>query len=227
MPVVNVSDRPIDGTAAADHDISHTLLTRVAAGELDAALRIWSPVPALATSRLAERRPGAAAARTAAAAAGFPSVRRLSGGHAVVLGPGSLCVGYAEPAARFAGTTERYERLGGAITAALHELGIDAQPGDVADEWCPGTWSIHAGGVKLAGLAQRAIKDAAWIEAVVERAPDPAARALLAEVYAALELPLDPATLGSVAELTGAEVPARDLAERLANRCLSAFGLSR
>jgi octanoyl-[GcvH]:protein N-octanoyltransferase len=191
------------------------LLERVARGELDSALRIWAPVPALALSRLDELRPGAAAARELAASAGIDTVTRMSGGHAVVLGRGSFCVGLVERADTFEGTQARYERLVAALLEAFAELGIAAERGELDGEWCPGAWSIRSGGVKLAGLAQRAIKGAAWADAVVDLAPDPDARAIVAAVYETLELPLDLSTVGSLSEVAGRPVRFEELAEML------------
>lgn len=199
----------------ADRSISQDLIDRVARGELDGAIRIWRPVPALALSRLDQLRPGADAARVAAEAAGFGAVRRVSGGHAVVLGPGSFCVGFAERSLTFEGTDLRYERLSAALIASLGTLGIAAERRELDGEWCPGSWSISSSGIKLAGLAQRSIKGAAWVDAVVDLAPDTPSRELLGKVYAALELPLDPRTLGSVSELVGREVAFDELAQPL------------
>lgn len=173
------------------------------------------PVPALALSRLDELRPGAATAREAAARAGVDTVQRVSGGHAVVLASGSFCVGFAEPAVTFEGTSERYERLTAALSGAFAAVGVESERGELDGEWCPGSWSIRSGGVKLAGLAQRAIKGAAWADAVVDLAPDANGRALVAAVYAALELPLEPSTLGSLSELAGRTVGFGELAEPL------------
>ena len=200
---IHVSPTPAVATAAADQALSRSLLDRVAHEELDGALRIWKPVPVLALSRLDELRDGAAVARELASAAGFEAITRISGGHAVVLGNGSLCVGIAEAAATFERTRDRYERLTAAVIDALQAVGIDAEQGELEGEWCPGAWSVRSGGVKLAGLAQRAIKGGGWAEAVIELAPDPTARDLLGQVYEALELPLDQTTIGSVSELTG------------------------
>jgi lipoate-protein ligase A len=215
VPVVNVSPTPVAGSALDDQAVSQDLLERVASGAEDGAIRIWAPVPALALSRLDELRPGADAASAAAERAGVEALRRVSGGHAVVLGRGSFCVGVAEPAATFEGTDERYERLSTALVSAFAAVGVQAERGELEGEWCPGSWSIRAGGVKLAGLAQRAIKGAAWIDAVVELSADAATRELLREVYAALELPLDPSTLGSVSEVAGRPVAFDELAEPL------------
>lgn len=191
------------------------MLDRVARGAVDGAIRIWRPAPALAMSRLDELRPGADAARAAAEAHGVSAIRRVSGGHAVVLGPGSLCVGFAERSHTFEGTDLRYERLAAALIATFGTLGIAAERGELEGEWCPGSWSIRAGGTKLAGIAQRAIKGAAWVDAVVDLAPDSASRELLGEVYAELGLPLDPKTLGSVSELAGRSVAFDELAQPL------------
>src|SRR3954454_11804028 len=111
--------------------MSRDLLERIARGELDGALRIWTRVPSLALSRLDELRPGAAAARAVAERAGLDAVRRVSGGHAVVVGPGSFCVGIGEPAATFEGTQERYERLTAALVAAFAGVGVAAEQGEV------------------------------------------------------------------------------------------------
>jgi lipoate-protein ligase A len=213
-----VTPQPLAGPPTDDHALSRSLLARVASRELDGALRIWRPVPALALSRLDMLRPGSEAAIAAARRAGVATVRRESGGHAVLLGPGSLSAGFAEPAASYEGSRERYERMTDAIVGALADLGIDAEQGELPGEWCPGTWSIRAGSVKLAGLAQRAVKGGAWVEAVIELAPDDAARELLVEIYAALELPLDPSTFGSVAEVSGADVAFDDFAAALSAR---------
>src|SRR3954471_13445768 len=215
LSVVNVSPSPIAGSPADDQAISRELLERVARGELDGAVRIWAPVPAVALSRLDQLRPGADAARAAASRAGVDAVTRVTGGHAVVVGAGSFCVGFAEPAVTFEGTQERDERLTAALIDAFAAVGVIAVRGELAGEWCPGSWSISSGGVKLAGLAQRAIKGAAWVEAVVDRTPDEATCELLAEVYAALGLALDPATLGSVSEVAGREVSFDELAQPL------------
>jgi lipoate-protein ligase A len=130
-----------------------------------------------------------------------------------VLGPGSFCVGFAEPAPTFEGTQERYERLTSALLAAFAAVGIDAESGELEGEWCPGSWSVHAGEVKLAGLAQRAIKGAAWTDAVVDLAPDPASVRLLTEVYAALGLRLDQRRVASVTEIVGRDVIFEELAQ--------------
>lgn len=214
-PELVVTPTPVAGTAAADRAVSEGLLARVARGELGGAIRIWKPVPALAVSRLDELRPGIDAARAAAERAGIEAIRRVSGGHAVVLGPGSFCVGFAEQAPTFEGTQERYQRLTDALIAAFAAVGVSAESGELEGEWCPGSWSVHAGEVKLAGLAQRAIKGGAWTDAVVDLAPDATSRSVLTEVYAALELPLELRRVSSVSEVAGRDIAFDELAQPL------------
>jgi octanoyl-[GcvH]:protein N-octanoyltransferase len=132
-----------------------------------------------------------------------------------VLGAGSFCVGFAEPATTFEGTQARYERLTNALVDAFGAVGVHAESGELDGEWCPGSWSVHAGEVKLAGLAQRAIKGAAWTDAVVDLAPDPTSRSLLTDVYAALGLKLDPRRVASVSEVAGRDVTFDELAQPL------------
>lgn len=187
-----------------DQAVSLALLHEVAAGALPGAVRVWRPAPALVLGRLDGRLPGAPAAVAAARRRGVPAVQRVSGGRATLLTAGSLCVGVGEPAAGLGGATERYERLVAALLGVLAEAGIAARRGELEGEWCPGAWSLHAGGRKLAGLAQRAIRGGAWTEAVLSVTPAPGEAELLAEVYAALELPFASATVGAASELAPA-----------------------
>lgn len=206
----SVTRAAIDGTPNDDLEVSRALLERVAAGSLDGALRIWQPVPAIAFSKLDLLSPGAEEALAVAERAGLPFVQRMSGGHAVIVGEGSLAVGIAEPARAFEATRERYERMSDAIVAALGALGVEAEAGELRGEWCPGTWSVHSGPVKLAGLSQRVMRGGAWTEAVIMLEPGDVA--LWEELYAALQLPFDARTLG------GARVGFDDLAAALVAR---------
>jgi octanoyl-[GcvH]:protein N-octanoyltransferase len=96
----------------------------------------------------------------------------------------------------------RFASFSATLAEALRVLGVDARVGAVDGEYCPGEFSVNAGGrVKLAGVAQR-LKRRAWMvgaELVVEDAAP--VRDVLTDVYAALELPLDPATAAAVEDV--------------------------
>jgi lipoate-protein ligase A len=73
--------------------------------------------------------------------------------------------------------------------------------GEVPGEYCPGRWSVNAGGArKLAGIGQRVISGGAHVGTVIVVDDAAAVRRVLGPVYAALELDWDPATVGAVAE---------------------------
>ena len=99
------------------------------------------------------------------------------------------------------GTTERFRTVSAALARGLSRLGVDARVGELAGEYCPGDWSVHAGGRhKLVGTGQRLVRDAFLFTAVVVVGdPQPLADAM-AEAYDCMGLPLDPRTVGSVAQ---------------------------
>ncbi len=107
----------------------------------------------------------------------------------------------AEVDARFAAEAQSQAQ-------ALRGLGIDARVGEVPGEYCPGRFSVNARGqTKLIGAAQRIISGAWLFSTVVVVDGAARVRAVLEEVYAALELTWDPASVGSIAdELPGATV---------------------
>jgi octanoyl-[GcvH]:protein N-octanoyltransferase len=189
--------------------ISHALVERVSEGALGAVLRMYRPAPTLAFGRLDALRPGFAAAAVAAREHGFEPVVRAPGGHAVAYHDGCLVVDEVIPEHDpIAGLQERFARSGHRLAAALRALGVDARVGRVPGEFCPGDFTVSARGrVKLVGTAQRVVRHASLLAASVAVTDGEALRAVLADVYRALELDWDPATAGAVADdIPGATV---------------------
>jgi lipoate-protein ligase A len=158
-------------------------------------VRIVRPEPTVAFGRLDRLRPGYADAKRAAERHGYAVLEREPGGHAAAYHDGSLVIEW-EGEGGIAGITQRFEIAANGIARALRELGVDARVGPVPGEWCPGSYSVNlAGRAKLAGLAQR-VRGARFElgASLVAEDPEPV-RAVLVDVYAALELPFDPATL--------------------------------
>jgi octanoyl-[GcvH]:protein N-octanoyltransferase len=188
-------ERPAFGTA-----VSEAIMRRVAAGELEATLRLHRPARELAFSKQDAAAAGFADAVQAAREAGFEPVVRLAGGRAAVFHEGTLAVAWSRPEDRpVARTRERFEELAGIVAAGLQRLGVDARVGDVPGEYCPGAWSVNARGrVKLAGIGQRLIAGGAHLGCVLVVSDSAALRQALEPVYAALELGWDPATAASV-----------------------------
>ena len=189
--------------------VSHALVERVNEGALDGVVRVYRPAPTVAFGRLDALRPGYPAAAAAARAHGFEPVLRAPGGHAVAYHGGCLgideVIGEADP---IAGMHDRFARSGELLAAALRTLGVDAGVGRVPGEFCPGDFTVHArGAVKLVGTAQRVVRHASLLAASVAVDGAGALRAVLTDVYRALELDWDPATAGGVAD----EVPGVDV----------------
>jgi lipoate-protein ligase A len=193
------------GSAALELAVSHALLTRVAARELPQTLRLYRPGPTVAFGKLDTLRSGFAAAAAAAREHGYETVLRLPGGHAAAYHGESLGIDlvYAldDPVP---GTHDRFRETGERLAGALAGLGVDARVGEVPGEYCAGAYSVNARGrVKLIGTAQRLVRGGALLGASVVVGDGPGVRAVLRDVYAALEIEWDGATAGAVDE----EVP--------------------
>jgi octanoyl-[GcvH]:protein N-octanoyltransferase len=185
-----------------DLAVATALLAQVASGARGAVIRVYRPAPTLAFGRRDSFLPGFERAVAAAASAGFAPAIRSAGGRAAAYHEQCLVIDEIVPArdamadvdTRFAAEAESQAR-------ALRDLGIDARVGEVPGEYCPGRFSVNARGqTKLIGAAQRIISGAWLFSTVVVVAGTSPVRAVLEEVYAALGLDWDPASVGSVAD---------------------------
>lgn len=169
----------------------------------DRVVRVYSPSPTVAFGRLDANRPQFAHVAETARRHGFAPVVRGTGGRAAAYHEQTVVLEIVSPDDEGpAGLKPRFRRFAGDLVEMLRGLGVDARIGPVPGEYCPGDWTVNgAGRVKLAGTAQR-VMARAWMigaELVVTNA-DPI-RAVLADVYAALELDFAPATAASVTDL--------------------------
>jgi len=213
------------GRPLLDMALSHALLLRVAEGARPAVVRIYEPGPTVAFSKLDSHAPGFAAACDAARAHGYEPVIRLGGGHAAAYGPGSLIHEEIVPhRSTLEGLQERYAQETALVQGALERLGAPVTAGQLEGEYCAGAHSLHAGGVKIAGIAQRVVKGAALISTAVLVDAGPSLRAVLVDVYAALGIDWRPQTAGSLADVAAAPSLAA-LAEQLAPDALAPGGL--
>jgi lipoate-protein ligase A len=185
-----------------DAALTHALLRRVGAGELPAVARVFRPGATMAFGRLDALTSGYADARAAAAAAGYAPLLRLGGGHAAAYDEGSLLVELIRPEPVIAaGIEERFAGATALLVEALAALGLDARVGELPGEYCAGAWSVNARGVKLAGTAQRSIRGASLVTAMVLVEHGARLRAALVDVYAALGIAWRPETAGAAADV--------------------------
>jgi len=109
----------------------------------------------------------------------------------------------------------RYELISCAIAGALRQIGVDVRVGPVPGEYCPGAYSISAGGcAKVAGISQRVVARAAHVGGVIVVDGSDRVREALRPVNAALGIEWDPSTVGSVCDEVG-PVPWDAVAEAL------------
>jgi len=184
---------------AVDVAIGHALLERAARGDLGPTLRVYTPGPTLAFGRLDALRPGFAAAAAAARAHGFVPVLRQPGGHAAAYDRGALCLDHVRPErAGIPALQARFAAAADVLAGALRAVGVDARVGEVPGEYCPGAWTVNAGGrIKLVGTAQRVVRGGSLLGAVILVRGGARVRAVLEDVNAALGLDWDPATAGA------------------------------
>lgn len=196
-------------TPEADAEVTADLLER--AGEAgEPALRVWRPHRQIAFGRRDANDEGYDRARGIARDRGFEPVERSVGGRAVAYTGTTLAVAHARPIADLRrGLGERYEEAVEQLRAALASIGVEAEPGEPPDSFCPGTHSLRVGDQKIAGVAQRVRQDAALVASVVVVAGDREIADVLAPVYDALGVPFDPESVGSVASAGGPADPDR------------------
>lgn len=162
----------------------------------------YASLATAAFSRRDSRLPGYSGAVEAARVRGFASAIRSVGGHLAPLHESTLIVdivaSVVQPQARI---RDRFRRTSDALCAALRQLGVPAQVGEVPGEYCAGEFSVNAAGErKLAGIAQRVT---GWgflvsINLVVDD-PEPL-REVVEACYRELGLAVDPSRLGAVSE---------------------------
>jgi octanoyl-[GcvH]:protein N-octanoyltransferase len=194
-------DRP-----AFDGGVSRALLEAAASRGGPETFRLFVPGRVLAFGSRDAARPAYPAAVAAARQEGFIPVERLAGGRAAVFHEHTLAFAWAipDPEPRRS-IRARFEELAALVIAALAPLGVDARMGEVPGEYCPGAFSVNAGGRrKLMGVGQRLVAGAAHLGGVVVVNRADLVNRALHPVYRCLGYDWDPSATGSVAE----EVPA-------------------
>jgi octanoyl-[GcvH]:protein N-octanoyltransferase len=169
----------------------------------DAILRFRRPRPTAAFSPQDRAHSNYEHVKELARASGFEPIERGTGGRLTMFDENALAITliwpHLEPHRH---TMRRYEILSGAIVSALVKLGIDARVGELPNEYCPGKFSINAGGrTKLVGIAQRMNRRCVQMGAIIAVERSERACVAIAGAYSAMALPFDPGTYGAITEL--------------------------
>lgn len=191
-------------TPALDTAVSRALLLRASDGDIPETFRLHVPGDVVAFGKRDTLEPGYPAAVKAARRRGFAPIERLAGGRAAVFTTGTLAFAWTvpDPDPR-TGIYPRFRELAATMVAAFERLGVAAEIGELPGEYCPGEYSVHHGGsIKLMGVGQRLARRAAHVGGVVVVEGSDQVRRVLVDVYAALELPWDPATAGALQDVS-------------------------
>ncbi len=184
--------------------LQQAVLEEIAAGSRGSTALLWTSSRYIGATRPETRLSGFGEATRLAEEAGFPVLVRNSGGGAVAANEGSISFSLTFPVEDLRhGLYERYTEGVELVVAALGRLGARAEAGEVEGEFCPGAYSVRSdghSGVKIAGLAQRVVRRAARVEALVLVTKTAEIRSVLEGFYGALGLPFRPE---SVADLPG------------------------
>ena len=129
------------------------------------------------------RLPAAAAQRH-----GFAPVVRPQGGSLAAYHRGSVVIDHVHRAPDPSlATVARFRDFAARHAEVLTGLGVDARIGAVPGEYCPGDYSINAGGRhKIVGSAQRVTRDGWLFSTVIQVTGTERLRVVLTEAYAAL-----------------------------------------
>lgn len=182
--------------------LQQAVLEEVAAGERGPTALMWTSSRYIGATRPETRLPGFGKAVKLAGQEGFPVLVRNSGGGAVAANRGSISFSLTFPVEDLRhGLYERYTEGVDLVAAALRRVGVEAEGGEVAGEFCPGAYSVRSGGsmgVKHAGLAQRVTRRAARLEALILVNDTVEVRRVLERFLGALGLPFRPASIGDI-----------------------------
>ena len=202
--------QPVAATTAIA--TSRALLDAVRLGEQPDTLRIFRTVPAVVFGPADGNSPDLQTAVAAASRAGFASARRGEGGQPIATHEETLCIAWTIRAEDGrARIRERYASLASLLVETLRAFRLDARVGAVPGEFCAGDYSVNvAGREKVAGLAQRIVRDAVQVGAMLIVSEEERLRDVLIPVYRALALECDPTTLGSVTSLLRTRVSLLD-----------------
>ncbi|WP_458189133.1 lipoyl protein ligase domain-containing protein [Haladaptatus sp. NG-WS-4] len=167
------------------------------------AVRVWTPHRQVAFGRRDVRSESFEVAKSVARTCGFEPVERSVGGRAVAYTGTTVAFARTVPLEDMrTGMEERYAETSETIQRAFWRLGVPIQRGEPPRSFCPGNYSLQWNG-KLAGVAQRVQSGAALVSGVVVVDDHGEIAGVLDPIYAALDVPFDPDSVGSIAKAGG------------------------
>ena len=195
--------RTFDDGSGFDTGASHALLERASDGFLGETFRISVPGRVVAFGKRDLHSPGFRRAVDLTRQHGFSPVIRLPGGRAAAFHEKTISFSWTVPDDDpVRNIRNRFAETAAVITQALERIGVPSLVGEVAGEYCPGEYTVnHAGEIKLAGIGQRLARNATHVGGVLVVGDATRIQDVLVPVYGALDLAMNPKTIGAVADV--------------------------
>ena len=191
--------------AATAYGYQRVIFEQVAAGVRPPTVSITPSTRHVGVTNRDTFRPGFADAVRASRQEGYPVLVRSSGGGATAAHYGTFGFSIIRPATDGEPrrtVRDRYDEAAALVLGALSRLGVQAEIGEVQDEFCPGDHSIRVGawedGAKVVGIAQRVTRRATSVGGIVLVEGEEDLVRVLARVYAAMRLSFRPESVGSL-----------------------------
>jgi lipoate-protein ligase A len=194
-------------TPEADRELTAGMLATVSESGVPA-VRVWTPHRQVAFGRRDGHADDYDGAKAAAEERGYLAIERSVGGRAVAYtGETTLAFATAVPVDDMRqGLDRRYDEATGTVLQALRELGVVARRGEPEASFCPGAHSVQSDG-KVAGIAQRVTRGSALVSGCLLVDEREELVDVLDPVYAALDVPFEPDSVGTVADAGGPDDP--------------------
>src|ERR671911_754773 len=198
-----LADRFEDSATA--YGYVRTVFDQVAGGTRPATVSITTSTRHVGVTRRDTFRPGFEDAVRASGEMGYPVLVRSSGGGATAADRGTFGISIIRPSDETESRRaigERYDEAAALVLGAFSRLGVLAEVGEVREEFCPGDHSIRVGdgegGMKIVGIAQRITRRATSVGGIVLVEGERELTRVLERVYAAMQLPFRPESVGSL-----------------------------
>jgi octanoyl-[GcvH]:protein N-octanoyltransferase len=172
-------------------------------GNSPGSLRLYRPHATAAFAPRDTTLPGYLEAAAAMRRLGFTPAERRAGGQLAVYDSSALIIDLVAPHEEPRNNVkDRFAQFSAALVNALKRFGVDARVGQVPGEYCPGDYSVNAGGtLKLAGLAQRIGRRGYHMGAVISVASSVASREAVATAYDLLGFPFAQESFGALQDV--------------------------
>lgn len=215
---MNLISGHLTGDAPLDTAVSRAILEQVSSGTLPETLQVGLPHKVVAFSRRDALTAGFHEAVAIAVDLGFEATIRNAGGRAVVFHPGTVRFQWTVPVNDpIQEMHTRFATIADHVVVALESFGVVASVGRLEGEYCPGEYSVHVlQSRKVMGTGQRLARRAAQVGGMIVVKGRDTINAVLEPVYGALDLHMDPAVTGSIADI--ADIDPSEVASRFAEQ---------